>query len=312
MKKGVLILLGMFMMVSTVEAKKGENLPNRFRVNYSYNNAVNFIERGIEFFIFTDGNFDFDNHFNNSYYDDGRGRTRNSNVRVNRDYRGRIRSIGNVYINYDSRGNVSRIGNISMRYYRGQLRKVGDLRVRYNRSGFPVFYGNVREFYYNNGIRFNISFGDVCNYNDTYFYRNDFRNNYTQFREDRNFYYYKARPNAKIGKRSTILKRRKPATKVYDKRIVQRNSKNSYRKLNSNKISVKKEIKRSTKKINRNNISLKADKNSRVIRINKSARKTTSPIIKRKSSTKKEIKNSRTLKTKKGIKKGVTNRKRRS
>ena len=49
MKKGVLILLGMFMMVSTVEAKESEKIPNRIRVDYSYNNAVNFIERGIEF-----------------------------------------------------------------------------------------------------------------------------------------------------------------------------------------------------------------------------------------------------------------------
>ena len=68
MKKGVLILLGMFMMVSTVEAKKGENLPNRFRVNYySYDNAVNFVERGIEFFVFTNGDFDFDINSNNYY-----------------------------------------------------------------------------------------------------------------------------------------------------------------------------------------------------------------------------------------------------
>lgn len=49
MKKGVLILLGLFMMVSTVEAKNGNYLPNNIRVNYSYNDAVNFTERGIDF-----------------------------------------------------------------------------------------------------------------------------------------------------------------------------------------------------------------------------------------------------------------------
>ena len=136
MKKGVLILLGMFMMVSTVEAKESEKIPNRIRVDYSYNNAVNFIERGIEFHIFTNGDFDFDTQFNNSYYNN---RYDNNAVRINRDYKGRIRSVGNVYINYDYRGNVTRIGNTFMKYYRGRLTNVGDLRISYNRNGYPVF-----------------------------------------------------------------------------------------------------------------------------------------------------------------------------
>jgi hypothetical protein len=220
MKKGVLILLAMFLMVTTVEAKKSKNITNKFGVNYySYNNAINFFEDGIEFFVFTNGDFDFDTNFINR------------RVKIDKDFQGRIRRIGNVRLRYDFRGNVTRIGNIRINYFRNRLTNVGDLRVRYDRWGTPIFYGNVRNFYYNDGVRFNVSFGDVCNYNDPYFFRNDFRRNYTQFREDRNFYYYKARPNAKTGKRSTIIKRRKQAVvRRNNNDISRRRSNNIYRK----------------------------------------------------------------------------------
>ena len=238
MKKGVLIILVMFMIVSNVEAKTGNKRPNNIEVNYIYNNAVNFTERGIEFFIFINGDFDFNTHIADSYYDyNGRRFKNNRGVKVNRDYRGRINRIGNAFINYDYRGNVTRIGSVFLRYRFGQLTNVGDLNVQYDRWGNPNFYGNVRDFYFDNGVRFSINFGDVCDYNDTYFYRNDFKNNYAQFREDNNFYYYKARPNGKIGKRSTILKRRKQAP-IISKRTPNaetRRKNTSYRKVATKK-----------------------------------------------------------------------------
>ena len=250
MKKGILILLGMFMMVSTAEAKNGKKLTNRVGFNYTYNNSVNFIERGIEFYIFTNGDFDFNTRRNNTYFDYNGRRVRNNGVRIDRDFRGRIRRVGNVFINYDLRGNVTRIGNIFIDYRRGKLSRVGDLRVRYDRWGYPVFYGNVRDFYYNNGIRFDINFGDVFDYNDAYFFRRDFRRNYSQIREDNNFYYYKAKPNAKIGKRSKILKRRKPASKRFNKgKTVKRKADYSYRKSDNNRNKIKKPVnKRNSKR----------------------------------------------------------------
>jgi hypothetical protein len=219
MKKGIFILFAMLIMIVNAEAKTNNNIPEKFYKNYSYSNAVNFIERGVEFFIFTNGEFDFDI------------RSNQRNIRIHRSFNGRIRSIGNVNINYDLRGNVSRIGNVSIRYFRGRITNIGDLRVQYNQWGNPVFFGNVRNFYYHEGVRFNVSFGDVCDYNDAYFLRNDFRTNYTQFREDRNFYYYKSNPNARIGKRSAILKRRKPVSARNSQRnTIDRNSLQSYRK----------------------------------------------------------------------------------
>ena len=234
MKKGVLILIGIIMMVSTVEAKNGNELPNRFGFVYSYDNAVNFEERGVEFFVFTNGEFDFNTNYNDSYYDyNGNRRRGNRGVNIDRDYRGRINRIGNAFINYDRNGNVTRIGNVFMRYYRGQLTNVGNLRVRYNYWGNPTFYGAVKNNYYNyNGFRINLNIGDICDYNDDYFYRNDFRTNYTRVREDRNYYYYRANPNAKIGKRSKTLRRRKPASSLKNRKSLKTKRRNntSYRR----------------------------------------------------------------------------------
>ena len=57
MKKGILIVLGMFLMVSAVEAKNDNYRPKSNKVNYSYENSVPFITRGIEFFVFINGDF---------------------------------------------------------------------------------------------------------------------------------------------------------------------------------------------------------------------------------------------------------------
>ncbi len=224
MKKGILIVLGMFLMISTVETKANENVSNRFGVNYySYNNAVNFFENGIEFFVFTNGDFDFDINTNRR-------------TRIIRDFRGRIQRIGNVRLRYDFRGNVTRIGNIRINYFRNRLTNVGNLRIRYDRWGQPIFNGNVRNFYYDNGIRFNINFGDVFSYNDVFFRDNSFRRNYAQIREDRNFIYYRAKPNARTGNRSKIIKRRKSATvRGNNNTISRRKSTTVYRKNNVNK-----------------------------------------------------------------------------
>ncbi len=215
MKKGVLLLLGMFMMVSHVEAKKGVNPTVKIGVEYRYNEAVTFIERGIQFHVFLNGDFDFDSRYVR--------KRRNSRIRIYRDYRGKISRVGNVSISYNSRGNVRRVGSIYMGYNRGWLTNVGQLDVSYDRWGNPVFYGQVRynDYYYDNtnyynpglSVGFNINLGAICVYNDPYFYRNEFRTNYRQIREDDNFYYYRANKNANVS-RDRILKRRKPARRT--------------------------------------------------------------------------------------------------
>jgi hypothetical protein len=249
MKKGILILLGMFMMVSTVEAKKGNNLPNNKRLYYSYDNAVNFVERDVEFFIFPNGEFDFDVLSNNRF-----------NLNIDRNFRGQIRRIGTVRISYDRFNNVTRIGNIFLSYNRGRLIRVGNLRVNYNRWNEPIFSGFVRDnYYFDNGIRFNLNLGVTYNFNDRFFYRNNFNRNYRQIREDRNFFYYRSNPNARIGKRSTILKRRKQVSINNGARnTATRNSNESYRKHTTGKTiqgirSANTTVKRATRSSNTSN-----------------------------------------------------------
>ena len=261
MKKGILLLLGVFMTVSNVEAKKSDHRPELFTLNYySYANTVNFSERGIDFFVFINGDFDFDINYNR-------------NIRINRDFRGRIKTIGNVSVRYDLRGNVTRIGDIYINYFRNRITRVGDLRVSYNRWGAPKFYGNIRNYYFDNGIRFNVSYGDVCNFNDPFFFKNDFRRNYTQFREDRKFIYYKARPNASIGSRSKILKRRKQIKTIeINAKSSRRNSNSSYRKNNYSR-----------------NLSYdKTKENSRKSRINKPSKLTNKKSDTKRSTTRKK------------------------
>jgi hypothetical protein len=218
MKKRMIILVGILGMFSINVTKAEAVNPRTFDVNFNYNDAVNFFERGIEFFVFTNGDFDFDT--SNSYQ---RG------IRIDRDFRGRIRNVGNVFINYDRFGNVSRIGSVFINYNRGQLASVGDLRVFYDRYGYPIFRGNVNDFYEDNGVRFSINFGRVYNYNDSFFTHRDFNRNYTRFREDRDFYYYKSSGNSNIADNNSIVRRRKSTDENNNRRENVRNI-NSYRK----------------------------------------------------------------------------------
>jgi len=237
MKKGILIVLGMFLMTSNVEAKNDKSFTKNNEVHYSYEKAVSFVERGIEFHIFLNGDFDFNSKYQHTYVDYNGRRTKRTGIKIRRDFTGKIKQVGNVFINYDFRGNVSRIGNVFMQYRYGNLTKVGNLKISYNRWGKPMFFGHVKnnDFYYNDvGFDFHFNFGDIFDYNDAYFYRNDFRKNYFKIREDTNFYYYKAKPHAKIGKRSKILKRRKLATRTINKKTTNRISNNTYKKKDTN------------------------------------------------------------------------------
>jgi hypothetical protein len=281
MKKGIFILLGIFMMVSTVEANHGKKSPSRIGFNYTYNNSVNFEEQGIQFFIFTNGEFDFNS--NNNYYNSHINRERG----IYRDYRGQITRIGNSFIRYDSYGNVIRIGNVFMKYYRGKLTDVGHLKVRYDYWGNPTFYGNVKNNYYHyKGLRINLNIGDICSYRDPYFYGNHFRANYLRIREDNNYYYYRANPNAEIGKRSKILRRRKPNSKSVKNTSI-RNVTTSYRKpSNLNMLTtVPTKIRRTTNTSYRTNNSLSNINVKPVKRKTNSTLKRSNPLKKKVANT---------------------------
>lgn len=253
MKKVLLLFLGILSFTS-IKANDINTITKKATIANRFDNAITFVERGVKFHVFLNGDFEFDTPYNNRRYFDYNGnRIRRNTLRIDRDYEGRIKRVGNNYIRYDYRGNVTRIGKIRLYYRRGALRKVGNLRISYNSWGEPYFTGNVNNYdYYNDDVRFSINIGPIFNYNDRYFYKRDFRNNYRKFKEDRNFYYYRAKPNAKTGKRGKVIKRRKAG-------VTTRNNNSTN---NRRKVTPKKRIK-STKKVYKRKVDKDNDRRRR-------------------------------------------------
>ena len=171
MKKALLLLIGL-MSLMTVTAKE-LNAETKTSIYNRYNDAVTFIEKGVKFHVFLNGDFEFNTPYNNRrYYDYDGYRVRKNSIRIDRDFEGRIKRIGRNYIRYDFRGNVTKIGNIRIYYRNGLLRKVGNLKVSYNNWGDPYFYGQVNRYKtYNDDFHFSINIGPIFNYNDRYFYK---------------------------------------------------------------------------------------------------------------------------------------------
>jgi len=148
MKKSVFIIALFF--IAFVHANEIQIFKNNTNTYYHYNsNPLKFIERGIEFFVFPNGEFDFNTHpryqrtpyrrtnicINTTY---GAPRTYttmqyNRSVRIQHDYLGRVRRIGNVFLNYDRYGRIKRIGNVYMTYHYNWLSQIGGLHLYYNR-----------------------------------------------------------------------------------------------------------------------------------------------------------------------------------
>jgi len=210
MKRGLLILLGLLSFTS-VNANDYSTSAKKNIINNRNDEAITFVEKGIQFHVFINGHFEFNSVSRNLNYYNYNGRTYNNNsLRIDRDYKGNIKRVGRNYIRYDYRGNVSKIGNIKLYYRNGLLRRVGDLKVSYNRWGEPFFYGNVNQYSnYDSDVHFSMNIGSIFSYNDRFFYNRSFKNNYRKYREDKNYYYYRANSNAKVNKRNKIIKRRK-------------------------------------------------------------------------------------------------------
>lgn len=224
MKKGILLLLTMLLLVSTVEAKNGER--SNYRTGYmSIYDAepIQFVERGIKFYVFLDGEFDFNTkpnrHVQTDYlYKTSRRSTtaRRSikGVRIDRDYKGRIKRIGNVFINYNRYGKVRRIGKVFVDYRHRQISNVGNLKVIYNHRGKVRYIGNVKghSYGYYNYDDYNSWDSWEYDYDDGFFFKLDFDKQYETFNEDDNFLYYRSK-GIKKGSKGKIIKRKKKVKK---------------------------------------------------------------------------------------------------
>ncbi|MFV9550984.1 hypothetical protein [Algibacter sp. PT7-4] len=196
MKKVLLVCASLLIGLTTASAtelnkKKRKITINKTTKHYYLEQPIVFNERGIEFFIFSDGSFDFNTNANNYYYNDAfykknsrrssininhRGpnsniqytsnRYANTSVSISRDRNGKIRRIGNVFLNYDRHGRITRAGSVFMKYNRGKnsnLHKVGGLKVKFNKYGEIIYTrGHVNQL---NNI----------NLNDDYYYKHNKR-----------------------------------------------------------------------------------------------------------------------------------------
>ncbi len=149
MKKITLLVAGLLLSGSLAQASESaifSGRPTQYAIDYREAEPVVFMERGVEFLVFPNGEFDFNTEPSTSgdtYHRYGRGRYnetygapgRGAGVRIEHDQAGRVRRVGNVFVNYDARGRVKRIGTIYMSYNSFALAQIGNLRLIYNRSG---------------------------------------------------------------------------------------------------------------------------------------------------------------------------------
>ncbi len=160
MKKITLVLAALlFSMTSATATEQISDLNSKdlgITKRYRFTQPITFVERGVEFLIFPNGEFDFNTDYNYGYYDSYYRTKRSKRNRINatfgapgvrinynrprgvyiaHDRFGRVRRISNVFINYDAQGRVKRIGSVYMRYRHDKLKQVGGLRIQYNRWG---------------------------------------------------------------------------------------------------------------------------------------------------------------------------------
>ncbi|WP_395049263.1 hypothetical protein [Flavobacterium sp.] len=207
MKKITLLVASIFLIGSGV-ANATEKNDRRSPVDFRNADPIVFTERGVEFYVFPDGQFDFNTRpsTDDMYYKSGRrngpnktygfpanGQNRNYGVKVEHDYTGKVRRIGNVFINYDANDRIKRVGSVYMTYNRYALTQVGGLQIIYNRRGQIVdIFGTVkggREYQYGQNN------DDECNNHDSGYNQNnnndnnhDYGNNQNNSNEDYNYY----------------------------------------------------------------------------------------------------------------------------
>lgn len=197
MKKITLLVASIFVFggsIANATEKIDFSVERRSPVDFRNTDPIVFTERGIEFYVFPDGQLDFNtrpttsgdiyyrskgkNGVNKTYGAPGNSRKGNYRVRVEHDNQGRVRQVGNVFINYDANDRVKRIGSVYMTYNRFALERAGGLEIIYNRRGQIVDtagsvkggrgyqYGQIRNDHDDDN-----DFGDNQNSDDYYYYR---------------------------------------------------------------------------------------------------------------------------------------------
>jgi len=204
MKKITLLVASILLygnLANATEKTIHSNSRNRF--NFSDNEPIEFSERGITFYVFQNGEFDFNTQTtvgNDKYYRRNSNTTygapgvnnysspNNGGVCIEHDALGRVRRVGNVFINFDYNDRIKRIGSVYMSYNCFALDQIGGLKIIYNRKGEIIdMYGSVK------GYR--SSWG----YSDWNANANDYNTNYYSSmpnNANNQYYYRKSQPKS--------------------------------------------------------------------------------------------------------------------
>ena len=148
MKKLVLLFTALILGTSGIMANTADDKVAE-RNAYRYDKSFIFVENGVTFSVYPDGEFDF--------YIDNRIGNRRNNVTFNSgfdysayaqydDY-GAIVQVENVPVYYDNYGRASQIGDTNVRYRNGRVRGIGNMNVYYNNRGLYDYHtGYINSF----------------------------------------------------------------------------------------------------------------------------------------------------------------------
>lgn len=174
MKKITLLATVIFLMGNTVQSQSSYLITeNNLHLNNDH--PISFNERGINFFVFPNGEFDFDtatNAENDIVYRKGRRYLdADAGVIIEHDSQGRVRRVGNVFMNYDYQNRIKRIGSVYMKYNRFVLTHVGGMQLMYDRNKKLInTIGLVKRYDTRYGYCYNFNENQHSD-NATYYYR---------------------------------------------------------------------------------------------------------------------------------------------
>ncbi|WP_146090666.1 hypothetical protein [Aureitalea marina] len=117
---------------------------------YDYNRSYIFVEGGVEFAVYPDGQFDFAyvggnrGRLNVDYYNSGLNISFNSgynyDMYVQYDDYGAVIQVENIPIYYDHFGRIVRAGNVDIQYANRRIVRVGGMNIFYDRWGYFSYY----------------------------------------------------------------------------------------------------------------------------------------------------------------------------
>lgn len=160
MKNFTLILALLFVGVSASASSAKVNFPPN-----NYGEAFIFVEGGVEFAVYPNGEFDF--YYNPQFINTSVRHisSPNQNISYNSGYN------YDAYIQYDDFGAVLQIENVPVYYdYYGRIIQAGDVIINYNKSGRIVRIGDMHVRYnmFNQPVRY---IGHINHYNTRYIAR---------------------------------------------------------------------------------------------------------------------------------------------